>query len=139
MANYYLDTSIWLDLFENRDKPNLQKGKLTKELINKIIKDNDKIVYSDLTITELNTAGYSSFEVEEMLKSLKHLLIFIEATERQIGKSKDLSTKRNIPRGDALGAILARNANAVLIARDKHFQKILDIIKPKKPEEIISF
>jgi hypothetical protein len=36
---FYLDTSIWLDFFENRNEPNFSKGTLAKELIKKIIKN----------------------------------------------------------------------------------------------------
>jgi len=45
---YYLDTSIWLDLFENRNEPNLPKGELAHKLFNKITENNDKLFYSDL-------------------------------------------------------------------------------------------
>jgi len=39
-ARYYLDTSIWIDLFEKRDEPNLPKGTWAQNLFDKIIKTN---------------------------------------------------------------------------------------------------
>ncbi len=50
---FYFDTSIWLDFFENRDEPNFPKGTLAKKLIDKIIKEDWKIIYSDLNLMEL--------------------------------------------------------------------------------------
>ena len=72
-----------------------------------------------------------------MFKSLKLILIFVESTEKQIGKAKDLSLKRNIPKRDALHALIARDNNAILVTLDKHFQQIRDIIEPKRPQDLI--
>ncbi|MBI2448819.1 PIN domain-containing protein [Candidatus Pacearchaeota archaeon] len=135
--NYYFDTSIWLDFFENRNEPKLPKGKLAHALIKNLIQKSNKIVYSDLTLSELEYVGYSLYELDEMFLPLKPFLIFLESTEKQIGKAKDLSAKRNVPKGDALHALIARDSKSILITRDIHFQKMLDIIKPVRPQEII--
>ena len=134
---FYFDTSIWLDFFENRDEPNLPKGKWAKALVRKIISKSDKIVYSDLTLIELEGAGYSRYDVEDLLKPLSLVILFVETTEKQLGKSKDLSFKRNIPRKDALHALIARDIGATLVTLDHHFQRILDIIKPFRTNELI--
>ena len=134
---YYFDTSIWLDFFEDRDEPNLPKSKWARELVNKIIENDDKVLYSDNNIFELNIIGYSSYEIDDMFKSLKLILIFVESTEKQIGKAKDLSLKRNVPKRDALHALIARDNNAILVTLDKHFQQIRDIIEPKRPQDLI--
>ena len=47
---YYFDTSIWLDFFEDRNEPNLPKSKWARELVNKIIENDDKVLYSDNNI-----------------------------------------------------------------------------------------
>lgn len=134
---YYFDTSIWLDFFEYRDEPNLPKGKWAHELLNKVVKEDNKILYSDLNLIELGMAGYSVFEIEEMFRPLRLILIMVESTEKQQGKARDLSAKRDVPKGDALHALIARDNKAILVTRDKHFQKLLDITIPKKPEELI--
>lgn len=137
MKTYYLDTSIWLDFFEKRDEPNLPKSTWARKLINKIIRKDGKIVYSDFSISELENLGYSFYEIKNMFLPLKNNLIFAESTKKQIGKSKDLSLKRNIPKGDALHALIARDNNAMLITLDKHFQKLSDIANPVRPQDII--
>lgn len=137
MATYYFDTSIWLDFFENRNEPNLPKGDWAKNLMKKIVKNDEKIVYSDAILTELGTADYSSFEIEELFKPFWPLLFFIPATMKQMGKAKDLASKRNIPKMDALHALIARDADAFLVTLDYHFKELTDITKPHRPNELI--
>ena len=48
-----------------------------------------------------------------------------------------LAEIRNVPRGDAIHAIIARDYELILITRDKHFQNLKDIAECYKPEEII--
>jgi len=134
---YYLDTSIWLDFFENRNEPNLPKGDLAHKLLSKIIENNDKVIYSDNNIYELNMLGYPTYEFDHILQPLRPILIFVESTEKQISKAKDLSLKRNIPKRDALHALIARDNKSILVTLDRHFQKIRDIIKPKRPQDLI--
>ncbi len=134
---YYLDTSIWLDFFEKRNEPNLPKGTWAIKLIEKILKENSKILYSDLTMIELGSTGYSIYELEDMLLPFKAQLIFVEASKIEIGKGRDLSQKREIPKGDTIHALIARNNHAILVTLDEHFQKLADITKPHKPQELI--
>lgn len=134
---FYLDTSIWLDFFEDRNEPNLPKSDWARELINNIISDKDIIVFSDIHIVELGGAGYSEFEVEQILENLEINIFKVEATEKQLGISKDLAHKRNVPRGDALHALIARDNHAVLVTLDHDFKKLLDIIKPFRTNELL--
>ena len=134
---YYLDTSIWLDFFENRNEPNLPKGDWAHKLLNKITENNDKAIYSDIVILELGVAGYQSHEIEKLFEKIKQILIFVESTEKQARKAKDLASKRDIPKGDALHALIARDNKATLVTLDNHFKKLLDITKPKRPQNII--
>ena len=105
--------------------------------VNKIIESDGRVLYSDNNILELNNLGYSSYDIDEMIKPLKPILIFVESNGKQIGKAKDLSLKRNIPKRDALHALIARDNEAILVALDNHFQKTRDIIEPKRPQDII--
>ena len=137
MEKYYLDTSIWLDFFENRNEPNLPIGDWAHKLLDKLIENNGKAIYSDILILELGLVGYQPDEIEKLFEDLKSILIFVESTEKQMRKAKDLSSKRNIPKGDALHALIARDNKALLITLDNHFKELLDITKPKRPQDII--
>ena len=134
---YYLGTSIWLDFFENRNELNLPKGDWAHKLLNIITTNNEKVIYSDIIILELGVAGYQPYEIEELFEKIKPILIFVESTEKQARKAKDLASKRDVPKGDALHALIARDNKAILITLDNHFKKLLDIIKPKRPQDII--
>ena len=134
---YYLDTSIWLDFFENRNEPNLPKGDWAHKLLGIITENNDKAIYSDIIILELGVVGYQPHEIEKLFEKIKPILIFVESTEKQARKAKDLSLKRDIPKGDALHALIARDNQATLVTLDNHFKKLLDITKPKRPQDII--
>lgn len=134
---YYLDTSIWLDFFENRNEPNMPKGDWAHKLLNKATGNNDKIIYSDIIILELGVVGYQPHEIEKLFEKIKPILVFVESTEKQVRKAKDLSSKRDVPKADALHALIARDNKATLVALDNHFKKLSDITKPKKPQDII--
>ena len=105
--------------------------------MNKIIKNDNIIIYSDNNLFELIALGYSQYELEKMFGSLRPILFFVESTEKQIGQAKDLSFKRNIPKRDALHALIARDNKAILVTLDKHFQKLGGIIDPKRPQDLI--
>ena len=134
---FYLDTSIWLDFFEDRNEPNMSKSDWARALIAKIISEGDVIVFSDNNIIELTQIGYSEFEIEELLGSLRKIIVRVEATEKQIGISRDLGLKRGVPRRDALHAILARDHQSTLVTFDHDFKKLTDIIKPYRTNELI--
>ena len=134
---YYFDTSIWLDFFEDRNEPNLPKGEWAHRLFNKIIENNDQIIYSDNTLYELKMLGYSEYEFDALLLPFKTILIYVQSTEKQISRAKDLSLKRNLPKRDALHALIARDNKATLITLDKHFHRMGDIIKAQRPQDLI--
>ena len=115
----------------------MSKGDFAKGLIDKVIKEDSKIVYSDAVKDEITKLGYNEQEINKLLEPLKVSLIFVEFNKKQFGKAKDLSAKRNIPLLDALHALIARDNQCSLVTRDAHFNRLSDIIKHKKPEDII--
>ena len=134
---FYFDTSIWLDFFEERDEPNFPKSQWANNLLNKIIRTDGRIIVSDIVVNELILIGYTLNEIENLLKPLKSILIFVEATKQQVGRARDLASKRDIPKNDALHALIARDDKAILVTLDNHFKKIRDIIEPNSPKKLI--
>src|SRR3989338_7146499 len=134
---FYFDTSIWLDFFEERDEPNFPKSQWANNLPNKIIRTDGRIIVSDIVVNELILIGYTLNEIENLLKPLKSILIFVEATKQQVGRARDLASKRDIPKNDALHALIARDDKAILVTLDNHFKKIRDIIEPNSPKKLI--
>ncbi|MBI4981453.1 PIN domain-containing protein [Candidatus Woesearchaeota archaeon] len=134
MEDFYFDTSIWLDFFEKRG----EHGEAALALITKIIRGGLKIAYSDMTIKEFRNLGYTSEEINTIFSVVKPDNIKrIHINREQKEEARKLALQRDIPKGDALHAVLARDNFVQLISRDGHFQKLKDITSVKKPEEII--
>ena len=95
------------------------------------------IIFSNLNILELRNLGYSFDEISNMISILKDRIrrAYISNEEKELAKK--IALKKNIPEGDVLHAVLARNNEAILISNDLHFVKIKDIIEVRNPEEII--
>ena len=131
MEGFYLDTSIWLDFYEKRGK----NGEEAMKLMTKIIQGNYVLAYSDLHIKEFKNLSYSQHEILAILAIVKQgKLRHIHIDSGQIKEALFLARQRKIPKKDALHAVLCRDNNLQLIARDPHFEKLKDISLYKTPE-----
>ena len=104
----------------------------------KAIREDNLMLYSDLVVQEL-MIKYSKEEISSILSIIFNigLLDKVSISKGQAREAADLCKKRNIPFADALHAILSRDNKAILITRDKHFQKLTDIAEIKKPEDLL--
>ncbi|MFH1211318.1 MAG: PIN domain-containing protein [Candidatus Woesearchaeota archaeon] len=136
--NYYLDTSIWRDYYENRYDNLRPLGEWAFQFLKKVIEEQAVIIYSDFVEHELRK-DYDSKKINSALNIILEagLLKKIEITPRQFKEAAELSRERKVPYGDALHAIAARDNKAMIIARDHHFESLEDIAPSKKPEELI--
>ena len=135
VKKYYFDTSIWIDIYDKRG----YNGEIALQLMKKIIIENSFVIYSDMNITEFGDVGLSTFEINQMLSIAKpdHIKR-VHPTRDQIIEAKRLAKQRNVPRGDALHAVLARDHGAQIVATDmKDFNKLKDVTRMKKPEELV--
>ena len=127
-------------LLENRfSKIGRPLGKYATRLFMKILKDKNKILFSEALILELKK-DYEERDVNDMLNLLflNKTLERIEITKEEHLEAKKLSQERNIPYIDCLNAIHARNHKAMMISQDDHyFKNLIDITKTIKPENII--
>ena len=135
MQKYYLDACIWFDYFENRKDRFRPLGEWALDLIKKIIEENALILYSDLVEAELKRRYLNMFDMLRVVPN--RLLIKVIASDAQIKEATLISKKTNIPKPDALHAVIARDNNAILITRDAHFLELQEDIIIKKPEELI--
>jgi len=134
MKKYYFDTSIWLDYYLKRGV----NGESALKLIYKIISEDNLIIYSDILITELKRLGFFENEINDMLNVAKPTnLRLIQSTKVQSIETNKLVKQRRVPFGDILHAVVARDNEAIFVSRDKHFEKLKDIIKVNIPEELI--
>ena len=134
---YYLDACIWIDYFENRSDKFRPLGEWALQLINKIICENGIFVLSDHLMNELRVK-YSSEEITRSLAILPEALTIKTGTNRkQALDASKLKEKLQIPFGDALHAILAKDNEAILVSRDKHFLELGKLVIVRKPEELL--
>ncbi len=134
---YYIDTSIWIDVYENRFGFNKESlGRYALKLFHYILTENHKLVISDVLIKELERY-YSIAEINGMIKIYENLIEKIIATEKQRNEAKRIGYEKNLPPDDVLHSIIARDNNLILVTRDKHFKELEFISKCYKPEELI--
>lgn len=134
---YYVDTSIWMDLLEDRKGFNGEPlGDYALKLFTMIKAKNHRLVLSDLLIRELES-NYSIEEINGMVLPFRKIIEKVFVTKEQRDEAKKIAGERDLPPGDVLHAILARDNNFMMVTRDKHFRELGDITKPYKPEELI--
>ena len=132
--NYYLDTSIWLDIYEKRG----ENGEEAIELVKWIIKRKSLIFFSDFTIKEFKGLGFFATEIVDILSAIKpDYLRKAHVFKEQLELARKLASKRNIPLIDTIHAVIARDNQLCLISRDQHFNRLRDITKVKSPKEIL--
>ncbi|MBI2530013.1 MAG: PIN domain-containing protein [Candidatus Diapherotrites archaeon] len=136
----FVDTNIFADYYLDRSNHVVPLGEFAFQLIKRSISCEFYILTSDDVITELKRIlNKKENELNEII--FKELIAtkkiqFIKASENQAIEAEKLSGERNIPRNDALFAVLARDNKALLISRDNHYYAIGDIAEVRKPEEL---
>ncbi|MBI2548445.1 PIN domain-containing protein [Candidatus Woesearchaeota archaeon] len=134
MKWYYFDTSIWIDIYAKRG----YHREVAKELLAKIIVDDNGVVYSDITLAELKKLGFLAYDLNQMFSLAKlGYLKRIYPTREQAEEAKRLAKQRRVPFGDVFHAVLARDHDAQLVSRDWDFEKLKDIAKAKKTEDLL--
>ena len=126
-----------MDLYEDRKGFNKEPlGEFAWKLFSAIKAKNQKIVITDLLIKELEV-HYVLAEINGMVKPFEKIVDKIFIKKEQDKEAEIILRYRNIPKADVLHAIIARDYQLVLVARDKHFKLLRDISESHKPEELI--
>jgi predicted nucleic acid-binding protein len=110
---YYFDTCIWIDYLNERNEYVVQK--VFEILL------NHSVLISELVLIELRR-----YVDNVMLLDFKNIVL-VSASDTQRKLASDISEARQIPFGDALHAVLARDNDAILLTRDKHFIELRDV------------
>ncbi|MFH2020418.1 MAG: PIN domain-containing protein [archaeon] len=133
---YYLDTSIWMDYYEDRKDPSEDIGEYAFKLLCKLLASKSRIIVSSFSLRELEVA-YSLDTIRGLARPFEKQMEKVDVSEEQREEAKKIADVRKVPKGDVLHAILARDNKAILISRDKHFQLLKDICEVAKPEDFI--
>ena len=137
MTRYYIDAFIWRDYFEDRRDKFRPLGEWALRMLRAIIEDNDIILYSEIVEDELRKA-YSQKEITDIFSLVPpEIFIKVEISENQRKEAFYLSRKLKMFFKDVLHAVLARDNNALLVSRDKHFYELQEYVEIKRPEDLI--
>ena len=124
MIKYYLDTSIWMDVYEDRKGFNDEPlGKCALKLLSLIRVNKNKLIITDRLIRELERY-YSLERINGMIKPFENLIEKIISTKKQHNEAKKIAKERNVPAADVLHSVIARDYCLVLVTRDKHFKDV---------------
>lgn len=135
---FLLDTQIWVDHYLKRGPEEIY-GEMALKLILKIIADDAKIIFSNFNEKELKHIGLSPAEIEGLLLMIKpdHIKR-VSVTKEQFEEAYKIAKQRDVPVGDAIHAIIARDTEAQLISRDeKDFRKLKDVTEYKEPNDVL--
>lgn len=132
---YYIDTCIWRDYFEDRSDNLRPLGEWAFRLIRKAVEEGIEVIFSDLIKEEL-LKEYSEEKIKDII-SIVPDITWIEATEEHRAEGRAIAQRLGIPDFDVMHAILARDNDAILISRDKHYLELTYIVDVKKPEELL--
>ena len=136
VKRYYLDASIYIDYYEDRKDRFRPLGEWAHRLLYNIEQEKSLLFISDLLMEELEKY-FSQERADLLLNTYASVIKKIKFNNKQLKEARKLARKRKVPLEDALHAIIARDNKAILVTRDKHFEKLLDITIPRKPEDLI--
>ena len=135
MLKIYVDTNVYMDLFECRKDKFRDFGEFALNVFRKVREGHYCLVISDWVLEEFKKFRDPK-EIERLLSGLeKEHLIRITTTPDDKKEARRLSSN-NFP--DALHVVLAKKANCFyLVTRNvKDFAEFQDYVEIKIPEEI---
>ena len=135
---YYIDACIWRDFHENREDKFRPLGEWAFEMFRKIKANKSIVLYSDLTVDELSK-DFNPEQIKDIFKIVHeaNLLEKVNLKKEQFQEAAKLNRERNLPFGDCLHALIARDNQAIMVTRDKHFEELQDVVQSYKPEDLI--
>tara|TARA_Y100000310_G_scaffold232975_1_gene235812 strand:- start:2265 stop:2786 length:522 start_codon:yes stop_codon:yes gene_type:complete len=130
---FYFDTSIWLDLLENRNEPSFPRGDLAKQLFSYILKTDSILYFSDLNEKELRDCYIPLKEIQTLLQ--EPFISYLEISQKHIKRAKEIARQRKIPTGDVVHALVAKDTYSTMITYDKHFKELKDFLSIATPRD----
>jgi len=110
-------------------------GEWALMFFNTAASEKSTILYSPLTIMELGR-DYPPEDIVRILRVAEPCAESVKICDSQRREAQRIAKERHVPVGDVLHAILARDNDATMVTRDRHFLMLKDIVPPHKPEEL---
>lgn len=138
MTVYYIDTCIWRDFAEDRTDGSRPLGEWARAFLKKAFADRHPLVWSVVVEQELTSVPHRSYILKVRREfEVAGLIVTVSHTYEQLREAAILSRDLRVPLDDALHAVLARDADAVLVTRDTHFQRLRAAVLSAAPEELL--
>ncbi len=134
---FYLDTAIWRDYFEDRGDGIRPLGEFAFQFLKRCEERKDSVIVSNAVRKEL-LDYYPEERIDQIFSSFITTIVEIDYSEEQAGEAFAFWIKNNkkFSYFDILHSIIARDSNALLIARDRHFEEI-GIAECSLPENVL--
>lgn len=140
MKKVLVDSNIFLDYYLDRRDSLLPLGEFASQIIERAVGCEFFVVICDLILQELESVLKLKQERIERLilseLSKKHKLLFVEHDSALALEAKRIAAERSLPVNDCAFALLARKNGAIVVSRDRHFEKLADIAEFCRPEEL---
>lgn len=143
MILYYVDSSVWLNLFkkEKNQINNIPYWKIAKDFIEKVSKDSDsKIIVSTIILKELSFILKDKFMLaKKFLESSDYIrLIKTIPADYNLAREIELETSSVISFYDCLHIAVSKRLNCILVTRDNQMTEIAkSYINADRPENLI--
>lgn len=141
MEIYYLDTSIWLNLFKKEFdfRSGVKYWKIAREFIENVAKTKSLILVSTINLKELYFTSGEKFKlVREFFRTSSYIRL-IKTTEQDYNLAREFEKRDGkISFYDYLHIAIAKRLNAILVTRDNDMTKFAEnFVKVGKPEDLI--
>jgi predicted nucleic acid-binding protein len=111
---------VWIDFVEGVS--------YADDFFFRIIANEDVVLVSQLISKEFfRYADYNFIASLLALLDSKDLIEHVSTYKFQEDEAELLAEGRDVPRPDALHAVLARDNNSILVTKDKHFLSLKDV------------
>lgn len=136
----FVDTNIFLDYYFDRRDSIKPLGEFAFQFFRKAISCEyfiiipKDVVFEIKEIINCNESYLNNIVFKELLNAKK--IEFIDSSAVQVEEARKISKEFHIPKTDSLCAVLARDYGAIVVSRDKHFEKLNHIAKHSLPEEL---
>lgn len=143
MASYYIDTCIYLNLWQKEvGFSGVNYWQIAQDLFERIEEKNEIVYYSGFILKEMSfILNSKEFENKKILfeNTSNFKRILLEKDELEEARKIEVEINFEVSFYDIIHMILARKTKSTLITRDKRLMKIAKKYKinVKLPEELI--
>lgn len=144
VVRYYIDTSIWLNLFKKEGNPakGIPYWQIAKEFIERVMfSEDDEIIYSDIVLREikLKLGEYEYFKVDKFFfKEPKCVKVDLTSDDKIVARQLESQYQFEISFYDFIHMALCKRFDCILVTRDKQLSDVsrANGISAYKPEDI---